>query len=212
MAETRCILGVVPVQSPHILTIDEMEMEDFGLWLFIDLASRTGRRGRPQKQPMTGVFCSRTFGRNPGVPQKCQLRGTDFSLRVGLWVEGWCRTGMTILEACRRASEVELVKARLSKPKRGRRPKIPGGGKQEVDETVHTCYYAVQKRFDLEHLFPAYWNWFLEWRKWIVSADKETLSFVAGLYRQNGQIEGGDDRFLEFASRLQGTSPPRKPH
>jgi hypothetical protein len=179
-------------------------MEEFGSWLFIDLASRTGQRGRPQKKSMTGMFSSLSFGKNPGVPQRGSPRGSDFSRRLALWVQGWHRTGMTIQGACEKAAEEELVNARLGKPTRGRRPQIPGDGRQEADETIRTCYYAVRKYWGLDRILKSYRQWFLEWRQWVRAADEKTLTFVAGLYPKTGPVNA--ERFLRFVYKIREKS------
>lgn len=209
-SSSRMIIGATDQEGIYIRCVEKSgvdslkltakQMEDFGCWLFIDLASRTGQRGRPQKNPMSGVFSTRTFGKNPGVPQRGALRGSDFSRRLALWVHGWRSAGMSIRRACEMAAEQDLVKARLGKPVRGRRPRIPGEGVQEIELTVRTCYAAVGDKFCLDKMLRGYYIWFCEWVKWVVAADDRTLKFTAGLYPKTGPVSG--EGFLQFAARL----------
>lgn len=196
--------------DPLKLTADQME--DFGCWLFIDLASRTGQRGRAQKTPMKGVFSAPQFGKNPGVPQPGMLRGSDFSRRLALWVHGWHRSGMSIRSACEKAAEVELVQARLGKAIRGRKPQFSGDGIQEADQTIRTCYIAVRKKWGLDQMLRAYYyDWFIGWSEWVRAADERTLRFVAGLYPKTGPVSG--EHFLRFAHKLRekGGSTAQRP-
>jgi len=154
---------------------------------------------------MTGVFSSPSFGKNPGVRQPGLPRGSDLSRRRALWVQGWHRAGMTIQGACEKAAEEELMKARLGTPKRGRRPQIPGEGRQEREETIRTCYYAVRDYWDLDAMLKAYYyGSFLGWRQWVRAADQKTLTFVAGLYPKTGPVNAKS--FLRFVYRIREKS------
>jgi hypothetical protein len=186
------------------LRLTAEEMEEFGSWLFIDLASRPGQRGRPQKNPMQGVFSKLSFGKSPGMQQRGMLRGSDFSRRLALWVHGWRGTGMTMRRACEKAAEVDLVKARLGRPTRGRKPNIPGDGEQEADETIRTCYDAVRKKWGLDQMLRAYYGWFLDWKQWVIDANEKALKFVAGLYPKTGPVNAKS--FLRFVYKIREKS------
>jgi hypothetical protein len=113
------------------------DMEHFGQWLSLDLASREGKRGRRQKNPMMGGWVSWTFSKNRKTPQH-HVRRTDFSFRVALLVQGWHRAGLTVIRAAERTAEYPFVQKHLGKRVK---PTDFNDGVTEKDETVRQHYY-----------------------------------------------------------------------
>jgi hypothetical protein len=203
-----CIIGAAVSLSPGFPSSEQME--EFGSWLFLDLAIRPSKRGRRQTQPLAGVFVGWTFGKNPRVRHQGLLRGTDFSFRLALWIHGWYRAGMSIKGACDKARKQDFVRSWLGKGQRGRRCRWAEGG-TEVDETAKTVYYKFRaRRPQMDQLLMGWFLSFCAWREWVVNADEETLRFVKGLYESRGQRDNGR-RFLELALRLrQPTASPER--
>jgi hypothetical protein len=186
--------------------LNDALMQHFGSWLFLDLCSRTGQRGRRQKEPMRGVWSSRTYGRSRGARQPSRMRGSDFSLRLTLWIHGWHRLGLPIQEAAGKAAEEDFVKSHLGRSKRGR-PSAWGEGVTEVDDTARTFYYKFLARrpgLDINMLFDGMLANYLGWREWVIRADEFTLNFAAGLYTKRGLPEQGK-QFLALADRIRQT-------
>jgi hypothetical protein len=189
-------------------SLSQDSIGEFRQWLFLDLCSRTGQRGRRQTQPMRGIFSSRTFGKVLDAKQTGRMRGCDFTARLTVWIHSWYLEGFSILEASGRARHVEYVKSRLGKSKRGRRCRWCTEG-TEIDETARTSYYAFKKHHpNLNMLFNGWFSSYLSWRQWVVSTSEESLKFAAGLYAKNGLPEQGK-RFLAFADRIRRNAGTR---
>jgi len=180
-------------------------MEGFGTWLSIGLATRPGRRGRRQTQPMAGAWCTWASGDKPVVRQPFGMRGSDFSLRVSLLVHGWHRTGLSIQAAAERTAEYDLVQSQLGKSRRGRRSVCSGWaeGETEKDETVRTTYYKFLQRHSetIDQLLESwFWN-YLQWSDWAINADTRALDLLAEEYQTKGERENAS-HFLALVESI----------
>ncbi len=164
-------------KQPFSLTQDEMQW--FGRWFSLDIAERTGIRGRRQKQAMVGAFCTRPVVLGGGRKPPGQLHGSDFSLRVALLIHGWHRTGMSVRKAAEKVAEDYryFLKTHL-------------GGDTEIDETVRQAYYyRVRKKHPLDVLLESwFWN-FLHCCDWIKVCDPRATDLIALDYQNKGRPE-----------------------
>jgi len=155
--------------------LTENEMEQFGLWLSLDLTERAGVRGRRQERPMEGYFCTRPNGKVPGA----ELRGSDFSLRVVLLIHGWRSTGMSIRAAAEKVAEDyrSFLEMRL-------------GSKTEIDETVRSAYYyPLREKLAIDQQLE-FWFWnFQHWCGWIGRIDRRLIESVILDYSQSGKSD-----------------------
>ena len=152
-------------------------MRRFGLWLSIDLAERTGRRGCRQKRPMIGMFTTWC------VPCPRRFRGSDFSLRVALLVQGWHKTGLAVLLSAEKvAQDYEcFLKRHLGKSRRGKRSTMPVG--TEIDEVVRTIYYKFIKRNpEVDVLLEMWFSYYLHWCDWVISVDETGIELTVQEY------------------------------
>jgi hypothetical protein len=129
------------------------------------------------------------------------MRGTDFSLRVTLLVQGWHKTGLTILDAATKTAEYPFVDARLGKSSRGRRSSWEDA-EPAKDDTVRQFYYAFRRNHrNLDELLDAWYAAYLEWCAWVIAASERTLDHVVAKYERRGQTENAKE-FRLFARRI----------
>jgi hypothetical protein len=173
-------------------------MEEFGAWIAIDLATRSGQRGRRATQIMSGMFTAWSY------PTRAKIRRTDFTFRVTLLVHGWTMTGMDTIRASERVAEYRLVQMHLGKRAR---PSLLGEGVTEKDETTRTFYNKARKNWpNLDQLFQLWLALFEQWRGWAMGVDQRTIEFVKARYLAKGEPENAA-QFVALVNRVRHPQP-----
>ena len=83
------------------LTLEQMTC--FAQWISIGLAERAGVRGRRQKNLMIGPWGA--WGPTP------KLRGSDFTFRVCLLIEGFHQAGLSVEQAAEMVADLDFVES-----------------------------------------------------------------------------------------------------
>ena len=192
----------VPVKFQKLtVSLEREEIPDFVDWLFLDLATRIGRAGRRQKEPLRGVFCSiLTRGRGG-------MRASDFTPRLALAVHAWHCTGLPVLQAVERvtydqsdSTVREFVKARLGKSRRGRHTAW-GEGKTEIDETVRTYYYKFrQKHPNMDGLLGMQFFMFKRSCDWAIAASERAMEIAAARHPNPARLRSFVNRIRHKSS------------
>lgn len=187
------------------LSIDEMER--FGRWLSIGLASRPGTRGRRQKNVMAGMWNAWSLPTAQGQGG-LRLRKTDFTLRVSLLVHGFHRVGLTIEKAADRVGEYPFGGRQLGSRKRSNSVQEEVG----FGPTLRTGYYYpfLRENPNLGQIFELWWGIYLYWKDSIVSEDPGTIRFITERYRGKGQDEVAEE-FLLLVEDIQAHAKPESP-